>query len=357
MKYKLLGKSGLRVSELCLGTMSFGSSEPWATNQADIKKIFTAYSDAGGNFIDTANMYAEGESERCIGQLIAHDRDRYVVASKFSNAVPGNNNPNAAGSHRKSLTQSLDATLKRLNVDYLDLYLVHFWDFSVPVEELMRAMDDAVRAGKILHAGLSDVPAWVVARAQAFHELRGGTPVSCMQLEYSLVERSIEREHLPMAVDQNIGIMAWSPIAGGILSGKYTRGSTTATGTNRLDSMQLQELNERNRAIAVTVDALADQLGISSSQLALAWLLQRGVIPIIGATRVEQMQQNLAAVDVQLDQQVVAELEAAADFDRGHPYKMYYWDMSMQLGYGGMFDAIDMPGFPLPKAGRWTGAQ
>lgn len=355
MRYKILGKSGLRVSELCLGTMSFGSPEPWATSDAEAKKIFSAFSEAGGNFIDTANLYAGGESEKCIGQLIAHDRERYVLASKFSNAVPGSNNPNAGGSHRKSFTQSLDATLKRLNVDYLDLYLAHFWDFSLPIEELMRAFDDAVRAGKILHAGLSDVPAWVASRAQAFYELRGGTPVSCMQLEYSLVERSIEREHLPLAMDQKIAVMAWSPIAGGILSGKYTRGQTATGGSNRLDSMQLQELTDRNRAIALKLDAIADRLEVSSSQLALAWLLYRGVIPVIGATRLEQMQQNLQAVDIRLDEATIVELEQAASFDLGHPYQMYYWDMSMQLAYGGMFDQIDMPNFPLPAIGRWTG--
>jgi len=355
MRYKILGKSGLRVSELCLGTMSFGSQEPWATPEVEVRKVFDAFVSAGGNFIDTANMYAGGESEKLVGRLVAADRERYVIASKFSNAVPGSGNPNAGGSHRKSLTQSLDATLKRLSVDYLDLYLVHFWDFSVPVEELMRAMDDAVRAGKILHAGLSDVPAWVVARAQAYAELRGGTPVSAMQLEYSLVERSIEREHLPMAADQNIGIMAWSPIAGGILSGKYTRPQIVSNSKRRLDSMQLQALSERNRAIALKVDTVADRLAISSSQVALAWLIQRGVIPIIGATSMEQMQQNLQAVDVKLDAETMLDLEQTAHIDLGHPYQMYYWDMSMQLGYGGMFDDIDIPDFPLPRLGRWSG--
>lgn len=348
----------MRVSELCLGTMTFGSTEPWASSDEETRKIFSTYADAGGNFLDTANMYAGGESERWVGKLIAGDRDRFVVASKYSNAVPGTRNPNAGGSHRKSMMQSLDASLKRLGLDYIDLYMVHFWDFTVPVEEVMRALDDAVRAGKILHAGLSDVPAWVVSRAQAFHDLRGTVPVSCMQLEYSLVERSIEREHLPLAADQSIGVTAWSPIAGGILSGKYTRAKKSSQEhpgeKNRLQSMQLQELNARNRQIAEKLDEIADRLGISSAQLAIAWILSKGVIPIIGATKSEQIEQNLRAANIELDSAVILELEQASSFDLGHPYKMYYWDMSMQLGYGGMFDDMLVPDFPLPKIGRWT---
>lgn len=353
VKYRILGKSGLRVSEMCLGTMTFGSTEAWASSAEATQKIFSAYADAGGNFLDTANMYAGGESERWIGKLVGAARSRFVIASKYTNAVPGSGDPNAGGSHRKSLVQALDASLKRLGTDYIDLYMVHFWDYTVPVEEVMRALDDAVRAGKILHAGLSDVPAWVVSRAQAFHELRGTAPVTCMQLEYSLVERSIEREHLPLAADNNIGVTAWSPLAGGILSGKYTR-TQPLDAKNRMASMQLQELNARNRAIAVAVDAIADRLGIESSQLALAWMLAKGVIPIVGATRHQQIEQNLKATQVRLDADVIAELDAASQFDLGHPYKMYYWDMSMQLGYGGMFDDIELPRYPLPAIGRWS---
>lgn len=350
MDYVILGKSGLRVSSLCLGTMTLGSSEPWGASRQQSLAILEAYAAAGGNFIDTANMYAGGESERLIGEFIAADRERFVVATKYSNAVPGAGNANAAGSHRKSLTQSLDASLKRLGVEYIDLYMVHFWDFTTPVEEVLRALDDAVRVGKILHAGFSDVPAWVVARAQAFHELRGLCPVSCMQLEYSLVERSIEREHLPLARDNGIAITAWSPIAGGILSGKYT-GGQAPDGGKRMDSMQLQPLDARNRAIAEGVATIAARLGISSAQLALAWIRHRNVIPIIGATRVAQLQQNLAAAEIRLDDAVVAELDALSAFEMGHPYKLYDWDMSMLLGYGGMFERIDNPRYPLCK--RW----
>lgn len=345
MRYSVLGRSGLRVSKLALGTMTFGSGAEWSRSEDEARAVFDTYAEAGGNFIDTANMYMGGQSEQIVGRCVAADRDRFVIASKYANAVPGHGDPNAAGVHRKSLTQSLDASLKRLGVDYLDLYIVHWWDFTTPVEEVQRALDDAVRAGKILHIGLSDVPAWVVSRAQTFHDLRGLSPISCMQLEYSLVQRSIEREHLPLAKAHDIGIMAWSPLAGGILSGKYTQ-NLGNNGPNRMDSMQLQPLNARNRAIAMAVDAVALELGVQSSQVALAWLIARNVIPIVGATSATQMQQNMAAATLSLPDEAMTRLNAASGFDAGHPYAMLDWDMSMALGYGGMFDQIDIPDFP-----------
>ena len=345
MRYSILGRSGLRVAQMCLGTMTFGPGADWSRSEAEARAVFDAYAEAGGNFIDTANMYTDGESERIVGRLVAQDRERFVISTKYANALPGKQDPNAAGMHRKSLTQSLDASLKRLNVDYIDLYMVHWWDFTTPVEEVHRALDDAISAGKILHIGLSDVPAWVVSRAQAFHELRGLAPIACMQLEYSLVQRSIEREHLPLANTYGIGVTAWSPMAGGILSGKYTR-QRTQSGPVRLQSMQLQALDERNRGIALAVDAVAVRLGVASSQVALAWVLSRGVTPIVGATTPQQMCENLKATELVLDAQTLVELDQASAFDAGHPYNMLEWDMPMSLGYGGMFEQIDIPGFP-----------
>lgn len=348
MRYSILGRSGLRVSRLCLGSMTFGPGADWSRPEGDVRAVFDAYVEAGGNFIDTANMYTDGESERIVGRLVAPERERFVVATKYANATPGSGNPNAAGMHRKSLRQSLDESLKQLNLDYIDLYIVHWWDFTTPVEEVQRALDDAVRAGKILHVGLSDVPAWVVSRAQAFHELRGLAPVSCMQLEYSLVQRSIEREHLPLAKTYGMGVTAWSPLAGGILSGKYTR-PRRPDGPVRLDSMQLQALTERNREIALAVDSVADRLEVASSQVALAWVMSRGVIPIVGATTAAQMRENMRAADLRLDDTSLAMLDKASAFESGHPYNMLEWDMSMSLGYGGMFEQIDVPHFPLSR--------
>ncbi|TAM12648.1 MAG: aldo/keto reductase [Nevskiaceae bacterium] len=345
MRYSILGRSGLRVSKLALGAMTFGSGADWTRSEADVRPVFDAYVAAGGNFIDTANMYTGGESEQIVGQLIKSDRERFVVATKYANAIPGSGDPNAAGMHRKSLVRSLDASLKRLGVEYIDLYYVHWWDFTTPAEEVLRALDDAVRAGKILHVGLSDVPAWIVSRAQAFSELRGLAPVACMQLEYSLVQRSIEREHLPMAKALDIGITAWSPIAGGILSGKYTR-QQQRNGPVRMDSMQLQALTERNRNIALAVDAVADRLGVASAQVALAWVMAHGVIPVGGATSVAQMQENLKAAELVLNAATLKELDEASAFDAGHPYSMLEWDMPMALGYAGMFDQLDIKHFP-----------
>ena len=345
MRYQILGRSGLRVSQLALGTMTFGEATEWSRPESECRPIFDAYAEAGGNFIDCANMYTGGEAEKMIGRFIAPDRERFVVATKYANAPAGRNDPNEAGTHRKNIVQSVEKSLQRLGVDYIDLYYAHFWDFTTPVEEVMRAFDDLVSAGKILHIGLSDVPAWVVSRGQVFHELRGLAPICCMQLEYSLVQRSIEREHLPLALAHDIAITAWSPLAGGILSGKYTRG-VSSDGPKRLDSMQLQPLDDRNRKIAEAVDAEAEALGVRPSHVALGWIMSRNVIPIVGATRVEQLEDNLAGVALDLPADVLARLDEVSAFDPGHPYSMLEWDMSMELGYAGMRDVIEIPRFP-----------
>ena len=346
MKYTILGRSGLRVAKIALGTMTFGAGAEWSRSEAESRAVFDAYAEAGGNFIDTANMYMGGESEKIVGRLVAPDRERFVVATKYANAVPGAGDPNAAGMHRKSLTQSLDASLRRLGLDYIDLYFVHWWDFTTPVDEVHRALDDAIRAGKILHLGLSDVPAWAVSRMQTLSDVRGLAPVTAMQLEYSLVQRSIEREHLPMAKVYDIGVTAWSPLAGGILTGKYT-GAAPPEGAKRMDSMQLQPFDDRNRRIAEALDQISDRVGAKPAQVALAWVIAKGVIPIAGATRPEQLRDNLAAIQLSLDAATIAQLDAASAIDLGHPYQMVGWEMQMALGYGGMFDQIEVPGYPF----------
>src|ERR1700677_2979038 len=214
MRYKLLGNSGLRVSELCLGTMTFGEDWGWGSSKEESRKVYDAFLEAGGNFIDTANVYTNGTSERLLGEFMAGHRDRGVLASKYSNAVPGND-PNAAGNQRKSMMQAVEASLKRLKCDYIDLYWLHIWDQITPIEEVMRAFDDLVRQGKILYAGVSDMPAWVIAKANTLADLQGWTPFVGLQIEYSLIERTPERELLPMAADLGLGVTAWSPLAGG----------------------------------------------------------------------------------------------------------------------------------------------
>src|SRR3981189_355792 len=220
MKYRLLGKSGLRVSEAALGTMTFGDEWGWGSPKAEAEKVYETYREAGGNFIDTANFYTGGTSERFVGEFIQGHRESVVLATKYSNAAPGND-PNAAGNHRKSMMHAVEVSLKRLQTDYIDLYWVHIWDEITPVEEVMRGLDDLVRQGKVLYVGISDAPAWWIAQANTLAHLRGWSPFAGLQIEYSLIERTVERELIPMAKALNVGVTAWSPLANGVLTGKY----------------------------------------------------------------------------------------------------------------------------------------
>src|SRR5208282_3701908 len=285
MRYKLLGKSGLRVSELCLGTMTFGEDWGWGSTKDESRKVYDAFLEAGGNFIDTANVYTNGTSERLLGEFMQGHRQRVVLATKYTNAAPGND-PNAAGNHRKSMVQALEASLKRLKTDYLDLYWLHIWDQITPVEEVMRAFDDLVRQGKILYAGVSDMPAWVIAKANTLAEFRGWTPFIGLQIEYSLIERTPERELLPMASSLGLGVTAWSPLAGGVLTGKYADPKPGEAGKKRFDTPEMAQFQASGSVaatIAREVQAVARDCGRSAAQVALAWLRQRPVpvIPII----------------------------------------------------------------------------
>ena len=218
MNYQLLGKSGLRVSELCLGTMTFGQDWGWGAARDEARKIYDTFREAGGNFIDTANVYTNGTSETFLGEFLAGQREAVVLATKFTNAVPSAD-PNAAGNQRKSMVQSLEASLRRLKTDYIDLYWLHVWDQITPVEEVVRAFDDLVRQGKVLYTGVSDAPAWWIAQANTIASLRGWTPFVGLQIEYSLIERTVERELLPMAKAFGLTLTAWSPLCGGLLTG------------------------------------------------------------------------------------------------------------------------------------------
>lgn len=338
MRYKLLGNSGLRVSELCLGTMTFGSDEAWCANAEDSRAMFDAFVAEGGNFLDTADIYTQGESEKLIGEFVAGDRERFVIATKYSNAFPGAGDANAAGNQRKNMMQSLEGSLKRMNLDYIDVYWMHNWDFTTPFEEALRALDDAVRAGKILYIGLSDAPAWVCARANAIAELRGWTQFVSMQLEYSLTERGIEREHFTLCRQTDMAITAWSPLASGILSGKYTRDSG---GEKRLDTIPFHDADDKKLAIARVVDEVADDAGVSSAQVALAWVRQRGTIPILGVRTLEQLSDNLASLNLELNAQQLARLDEISAIAYGHPYDFFDKPLVQALTTGGMGELID----------------
>jgi aryl-alcohol dehydrogenase-like predicted oxidoreductase len=343
MRYKLLGKSGLRVSELCLGTMTFGEDWGWGSSKEESRKVYDAFLEAGGNFIDTANVYTSGTSEQLLGEFMADHRDRIVLATKYTNAAPGND-PNAAGNHRKSMMRAVEASLKRLRTDYIDLYWLHIWDQLTPIEEVMRAFDDLVRQGKILYAGVSDMPAWVVAKGNTLAELRGWTSFVGLQIEYSLIERTPERELLPMAAELGLGVTAWSPLAGGLLTGKQLEPGGAKDSRQSVASMQqFMATNARKEAVVREVVGVAREGGHSPAQVALAWLRQRPepVIPIIGARKLAQVKDNLACGQVQLAPAHVERLNAVSRIEMGFPHDFYVNDMVRSLSSGGMREQID----------------
>lgn len=348
MRYKLLGHSGLRVSELCLGTMTFGQAWGWGATREESRRIFDLFAEAGGNFIDTANIYTEGESEKLLGEFVAADRERFVLTTKYT-CGRGESDPNAAGNHRKNMVQSLEASLKRLRTDYVDLYLLHAWDFLTPVEEVMRAFDDLVRAGKVLYIGMSDVPAWVVAQANTLAACRGWTPLVVLSAQYNLVERTAERDLLPMAEACGLSITAWAPLAAGLLSGKYTEqagsqsNGSTSTEPRRLDTLHTTSttLTERNRAIIRELRQVADELGRTPSQVALAWIRAQSpaLIPILSARAAEQFKENLACLDLTLSSEQVQRLDEVSRISLGFP--LDFLPRARSLVYGSMFETID----------------
>jgi len=342
MKYRLLGKSGLRVSEASLGTMTFGDEWGWGSPKAEAQKVYETYREAGGNFIDTANFYTNGTSEKFVGEFIQGHRESVVLATKYSIAAPGND-PNAAGNHRKSMMQAVEASLKRLQTDYIDLYWVHIWDGITPGEEVMRGLDDIVRQGKVLYVGISDAPAWWIAQANTLAELRGWTKFIGLQIEYSLIERTVERELIPMAKALNLGVLAWSPLAGGVLSGKY-HGEGKADGARMNNKARKAFLPEEHRATPIisALKSVSEQVGRSMAQVALAWLRHRTVpvIPIIGARKVPQLQDNLASLDLELSAEQLKSLDGANRIELGFPQSIYDREMVRATRYGGMWDRL-----------------
>jgi aryl-alcohol dehydrogenase-like predicted oxidoreductase len=342
MKYRLLGNSGLRIAEAALGAMTFGDEWGWGSPKEEAQKVYETYRESGGNFVDTANFYTGGTSEQFVGEFIKGHRESVVLATKYSNAVPGTD-PNAAGNHRKSMMQAVEASLKRLQTDYIDLYWVHIWDGITPVEEVMRGLDDLVRQGKVLYVGISDAPAWSVAQANTLAELRGWTQFIALQIEYSLIERTVEREFIPMAKALNIGVLAWSPLASGVLSGKY-HGEGKADGGRLATEGMKDFLPEEQRAARVVsaLKSVSEQAGRSMAQVALAWLRYRTVpvIPIIGARKVSQLQDNLASLDLVLTLEQLQSLDTASQIDLGFPQSLYDKEMVNEIRYGGMRDRI-----------------
>lgn len=346
MRYWLLGNSGLRVSQICLGTMTFGGEHAGAAvDAAAARAQFDAFRESGGNFLDTANMYSRGESERLTADLIATCRDEIVLASKFTMSMRSDD-PNAGGSSRKNLCQALDASLGRLKTEAIDLYWVHANDPHTPLEETLRSLDDAVRAGKIRYVGISNMPAWRIAQAQMLCRYRGWAPVSALQLQYSLIERSIEADFFPMATEFGMAVTAWSPLGGGVLSGKYAKAGDGAP-RGRLDTVPRYGktmLSDRNLEIAALVAKIAEDTGVKPATVALAWVLQKGVIPIVGATRLAQLQANLAAADLTLTADHVSALDEATAPPPQYPHNL--WPRINDMQFGTVHQQVDavLPG-------------
>ena len=340
MRYKLLGNSGLRVSELCLGTMTFGEDWGWGADKEESRAVFQAFAEAGGNFLDTANIYTNGTSETLVGEFVKGDREKWVIATKYSlNTRPGD--VNACGNHRKNLFQAVEASLKRLGTDYIDLLWLHLWDSLTPMEEVMRAFDDLVRMGKVLYIGISDSPAWIVSQANTLATLRGWTPFIGLQIEYSLKERTPERELLPMAKALNIGVTAWSPLGGGVLTGKYNQPNPVDGRLSMTD--QPFQILDRDLKIAETVLEIAREIGKSPAQVALNWLRNRPnpIIPIIGARRLSQLQDNLACVDFNLTGEQLQRLDNISAISLGFPHELLASQFVRDILLGGVAAQLD----------------
>jgi aryl-alcohol dehydrogenase-like predicted oxidoreductase len=320
MRYKLLGRSGLRVSELCLGTMTFGEAWGWGAARDECRKMFDLFAQAGGNFIDTSVNYTDGESETILGDLLKADRDHFVVASKYTLTRADDADPNGGGNSRKNMMKSVERSLKRLQTDHLDLYYLHMWDYMTPVEEVARALDDLVRQGKVAYVGFSDTPDYMVAEANTRAELMGWSRFVAMQAPYSLVDRAVERSIMPMAKHWDMAFLAWGILEDGVLTGKFMGevGEPTRVNPRKLN------LSERAQKVLAELKAVADEAGRPMSQAAINWIRQQQgkaqVIPILGARSESQLADNLSVLEWELSAEQIGRLNEAGAIDLGFPH-------------------------------------
>jgi aryl-alcohol dehydrogenase-like predicted oxidoreductase len=345
MRYKAFGNTGLKVSELCLGTMTFGEDWGWGASKEECSRMFRTFMDKGGNYLDTAVNYTNGTSERILGELLAEDRDNFVLGTKYTlNRRP--NDPNAGGNNRKNLMSSLRQSLKQLRTDYVDILWLHAWDFTTPIVEVMRSLDDVVRSGQVRYIGASDTPAWVISRANTIAEERGWIPFSGIQIQYSLVERTSERELIPMARAFDMAITSWSPLGAGLLTGKY-HGIKPGPGEARLTTTPTARnfLTDRNMSIAEEVRSIAKEVGRSSAQVALAWIRAQGkdMIPILGARNVEQLEDDIGCLDISLNVAQLNRLDAISHTDLGFPHEFVRGPFVKTLLFGKTGELLDYP--------------
>jgi aryl-alcohol dehydrogenase-like predicted oxidoreductase len=340
MKYKLLGKSGLRVSELCLGTMTFG--EEWGTgaSQEESYKMFDVFIEAGGNFLDTANYYTNGTSEKILGDCIKRDRDKFVVATKYTlhNRV---GDLNSCGNHRKNLIASLENSLRRMRTDYVDILYLHAWDFTTPVEEILKTLDSLVQAGKVLYIGISDTPAWIVAQANTVAAFRGWESFIALQIEYSLIERTPERDLLPMAKAFEMGVLTWGTLGSGLLTGKYNKNNINHPNYRLKEGSR--RFSEKNWNIANTVVEIASELGCKPSHVALNWARKSSpqIIPLIGARNSSQVLDNITALQNELPDEFYKQLNEVSQIELGFPHDFLQSDNIKQVIFGGTYDLLE----------------
>src|SRR5262245_9166150 len=342
MRYTLLGRSGLRVSEVALGTMTFGEAWGWGASRDECRRILDVFVDAGGNFVDTACNYTDGESEEIVGELVEPDRDRFVVATQDTR-TSRRDDPNAGANHRKNLLRTLEQSLRRLRTDYVDLLWLHMWDGMTPIDEIVRALDDLVASGKVLYVGISDTPAWVVSRAVTLAEQRGWAPFVAVQAPYSLLDRDVERDLLPMAGSLGLTLTPWGMLEGGALTGKYLDEDDAP---RRYDGV-----GPRANGIAREVIAVAEELGASPARVAIAWVRAQPwhTVPIVGARSALQLRDNLGALEIELAAEQLARLSGATEFSTGFPREFLESEHVRGLIFGATFDLIDDPRSPRAR--------
>ena len=339
MRYKLLGPSGLRVSEVALGTMTFGEDWGWGASRDESRRIFDRFAEADGNFIDTSNNYTNGTAEGFVGEFVEGDREHFVIATKFSLSTR-RDDPNAGGNHPKNMVQSVDSSLRKLRTDRIDLLWLHMWDYTTPVEEIVRALDTLVRRGKVLHVGFSDTPAWVIAQAATISSIRGWAGPTAIQLPYSIADRDPERDLLPMARHFGLAVTPWGVLGGGVLTGKY--GGRSDEPRRYGDEPQ----SERELQLAKEVVAVSEEAGASPAQVAIAWMRhqdQGTLVPILGARTEGQIVDDLAALELTLSADQLARLEVASRIKLGFPHDFLASDGVQSLIFGDTRDRIDRP--------------
>jgi aryl-alcohol dehydrogenase-like predicted oxidoreductase len=347
MRYTLLGSSGLRVSEVALGTMTFGEAWGWGASKDECRRMFDSFVEEGGNFVDTACNYTDGQSEEIVGDLVEGDRERFVVATKYTlTARP--DDPNAGGNQRKNLVQTLETSLRRLRTDYVDLLWLHMWDGMTPVHEVVRALDDLVSSGKVLYVGVSDTPSWVVSRAVTLAEQRGWAPFVAVQGPYSLLDRDVERELLPMARSLGLTFTPWGTLEGGALTGKYLDDTE--------EPRRYAGVGPRANELAREVIAVGEEVGATPAQVAIAWIRAQPwhTVPILGARSEGQLRENLGALEVELGAEHLERLATAGGFSAGFPRDFLESDDVRGLIFGDTFDLIDDP--RAPRKREHTGA-